>query len=406
MNVNLIEQLQFLQEGLMKATPDFQRTIVEKIDWNFPLVAVIGQRGIGKTTLLLQQLKGNKDAIYFSCDNISIIEHGLFQLVYDLYKEYNRRIFYIDEVHKYPGWAQEIKNITDSFPSARVVITGSSGINIIQESYDLSRRILIYKLGTLTFREFLAYKYSIVIPEYSLDDIFKKGAEISYKYAPKMKQIYFSEYLKEYLYFYRSQVKESSEYYMLLENAVKKTIYEDISQTHNVESRNLLIFEKILYLLSSISPSEMSYTKIAQKLHIDPKTTEYFCSILENAGLIYIIKKQGNITQQLTKDKKILLSNTNLAYLYGLLFSESPNVGMLREIFFVECLKRTKAILSLHSKFDYLIEDKSIKRVCEVGGKNKVVSSKEANIYIIADDILVASGRKIPLWLFGLVKQE
>ncbi|MBU0667502.1 AAA family ATPase [Patescibacteria group bacterium] len=403
MDKNLIEQLRFLQDGLVKNLPTFRRAIMTKIDWNFPLVAIMGQRGVGKTTLILQRLKEKNEGVYFSCDNVSIIEHGLFQLVYDLYKEYSQRIFYIDEVHKYPGWTQEIKNITDSFPEAHVVITGSSSIDIIQESHDLSRRVLLYPMNTLSLREFLAYKYSISIPEYQLDDIFIHGPEISYQYAPQMKQIYFMEYLKEYSYFYRTQVDESSEYFMLLENAVKKTIYEDISRTHNVESKNLLLFEKILYLLSSITPTEMSYTKIAQKLQIDPKTTEYYCTILEKAGLIHIIKKQGNITQQITKDKKILLSNTNLAYLYNLLFSESPNIGMLREIFFIECIKRTRTIVSLHSKYDYLVEHKTKKRVCEIGGKNKTISSKDPNTYIIADDILVGTDKKIPLWLFGLV---
>jgi predicted AAA+ superfamily ATPase len=406
MDKNLIEQLRFLQDGLLKDLPDFQRTLASKIDWDFPLVAIAGQRGVGKTTLILQRLKHKKEGIYFSCDNVAIIEYGLFQLVYDLYKEYDQRIFYIDEVHKYPGWSQEIKNITDSFPQAHVVITGFSSIDIIQESYDLSRRVLLYSLNTLSFREFLAYRYSIKIPEYSLEEIFSKGKAIAYQYAPLIKQVYFTSYRKEYAYFYRTQVSESSEYFLLLENAIKKTIYEDISRIHNVESKNLLLFEKILYLLSNISPSEMSYTKIAQKLQIDPKTTEYYCAMLEKAALIHIIKKQGTITQHLTKDKKMLLSNTNLAYLYNLLFSESPNTGMLREIFFVESIKRTRALLSLHSKYDYLIEYKGKKWICEVGGKNKHVSSKDPNMYTIVDDVLVGSEKKIPLWLFGLVEGE
>lgn len=398
----LIEQIIYSQANLIKKLPKFHRDIYTQINWEFPVIAILGSRGVGKTTIMLQQLQKEKKGVYFSCDHIHIQEYGLFRLIHDLHKEYDQRFFYIDEIHRYNNWAKELKNATDSFSDARFVISGSSRINILKESYDLSRRLLLYKLHTLTFREFLEFKYNLKIPAFELNEIFSNHAKISFDIAPRIKQKYFHEYTTGYSYFYRANVKSNQEYAALLENAIKKTVYEDIASSANINSKNLIFFEKILFLLGNITPSEMSFARIGQKLQIDPKTVEFYCGMLEETGLIFIIKKYGHITNVIVKDKKIILSNTNLLNYFSNLFRPETNEGMMREIFFVESIKRTEAKIWLHGKQDYVIEHFGKKYICEIGGKSK--PTKNHHAYFILDDLHVGIENKIPLWIFGLVK--
>ena len=53
----------------------FHRYLAKEIDWNEPLVCIMGARGAGKTTLILQHIKetfgeGSDKAIYMSLDNL------------------------------------------------------------------------------------------------------------------------------------------------------------------------------------------------------------------------------------------------------------------------------------------------------------------------------------------------
>ncbi|MDP2691650.1 MAG: AAA family ATPase [bacterium] len=403
--LKLPEILLKYQQELLKKIPDFERDAVKKINWDFPLIGLKGPRGVGKTTIMLQQLKHHPDnGLYFSCDNVFVIEYGLLRLVSDLTIEHGKRFLYIDEIHKYPNWSQELKNITDSLPDVHVAISGSSSIDIISEGADLSRRILLYTIHPLSFREYLSYYHQISLPPLSLEEIFTDYKRISFDLSPHIRRTNFDDYLSEYAYFYRAQVKTTDEYRQLLDNAIKKTLYEDIPRIFALESSHLLTLEKILFLLSNISPSEMNFSNIGKKVNINPRTAEHYCSILEKTGLVSIIRKYGTITHTLLKEKKILLSNTNLLKFYQHLFGGEPTKGMLREVFFVECIKRARADISLHSKQDYLLEYKGKKVICEVGGRSKKLKKPDANTFVIADDIITGYENRIPLWIFGLIE--
>jgi uncharacterized protein len=400
----IFKKLRVIQEKLINNTPRFKREFYKKIDWDFRVNAIIGPRGVGKTTLMLQRIIDIKEGLYFSCDDITVVDYGLLKLVYELHVEQGVNLLCIDEIHKYSNWTQEIKNISDSFPDLKVILSGSSSIDILNSTYDLSRRILVYHLNTLSFREFLLFKYNLKLPQLTLLQIFKDYKKISANYASQIKFKFFKIYLKEFAYFTRDTVQNSENYFLLLENTIKKTINEDISRIYNIRSQNLIIFEQILFFLANISPSEMTYTNISKKVKIDAKTVEYYCQILAEAGLVNIIKKYDTVTNHLLKEKKIFLSNTNLMYLYNQKYRYTDNLGMLREVFFVDCIKRTKSFISLHSKQDFNLIIDDVNYICEIGGENKKVKSKNKT-YVIADNVFVGVRNIIPLWLFGCLEE-
>src|SRR5690554_6815134 len=137
------------------------------------MVGIIGARGVGKTTMILQHIKENLDtkkALYVSADDIFFGKNRLIDLADDFYKNAGEYLF-IDEIHKYTDWSRELKNIYDSFPTLKVVFTGSSVLDILKGSSDLSRRAVIYKLQGLSFREYLQFFHNYDVAVYSLKQI-------------------------------------------------------------------------------------------------------------------------------------------------------------------------------------------------------------------------------------------
>lgn len=402
--MSIIEIIEKNQAYLLERLPVFTRSCMDEIDWDFPLIALIGGRGVGKTTMMLQRLKTQESGAYFSCDTIDIESVGLYQLVFSLVHEYGKRSLFIDEIHKYPNWIQEIKNCTDSFPDVHIVVSGSSGVDIQKSGYDLSRRLLSYHIPTVSFREFLTYKYQIVIPRHTLEEIVSDYKRISLQYASLIQAKYLWEYATEYSYLYRTMVTVKEEYYVLLENAVKKVLYEDIIRLFPLEAKNLPIIERMLILFSAMSPSEMSYAKIAKKLSLDPKTIEYYTEILEMVGLLTVLRRHDSITNHLVKERKFFLENVNLVEVFKRKFTLDAGIGMNREVLFINCLKRVKdAFIGLDTTYDFHIVYRGKPMIFEIGGKGKVKKKLSDHVYIVSDDLLIGVEGKIPLWLFGLL---
>src|SRR3990172_4974331 len=151
-----------IQDKLIKDTPgSFQRFLYGKINFSNRMIGIVGPRGVGKTTLLLQHLKkfdlSQKQALYVSPDDIYFSKNHLLFFAGQFVDEYDGKLLILDEVHKYPNWNQELKNIYDSFPRLKIIFSGSSSIDLIKGRYDLSRRVVLYRLPGLSFREYLLF---------------------------------------------------------------------------------------------------------------------------------------------------------------------------------------------------------------------------------------------------------
>src|SRR3989338_9655953 len=105
----------------------FKRYLYTELDWKLRLIGLVGPRGVGKTTLLLQYYKEHFDSpekcLYISADNIKVAGLGLYEIAREFFK-LGGEVLLIDEIHKYKNWTQELKNIYDSFPKNRIVISG------------------------------------------------------------------------------------------------------------------------------------------------------------------------------------------------------------------------------------------------------------------------------------------
>lgn len=379
----------------------FTRSILNDINWNARLIGIKGARGIGKTTLLLQYIKLNhshelEKTLYISLDSIWFSNNSLVDLVDNFIKKGGLYLF-IDEVHKYPNWSQEIKNIYDDYPQLKIVFTGSSLLEILNARADLSRRAIIYAMQGLSFREYIAIETGIHLPILTLEDILKNHLTHSQEILKEIKPfIHFARYLQMGYYpFY----KEEKELFNQRLNEVVNMILEiELPLLRNLEIAYIHRIKQLLVILIESVPFTPNITKISSKIGINRATLLSYLHFLEEAELTIHLNNETGGLSKLQKPTKLYLNNTNLLFI---LKNERMNIGTLREIFIANQLKY-KHKISLPSKGDFLINNTY---TIEIGGKDKTFKQIEdiENSYVAADDIEIGFGNKIPLWLFGFL---
>lgn len=378
----------------------FKRYLYSKIDWNDRLIIIKGARGVGKTTLILQYIKetfGYDDkALYVSLDDIWFAENRLVALAEKFVKMGGTHLF-IDEVHKYPEWSREIKNIYDDHPELHLIITSSSALQILKGNSDLSRRSMIYNLNEMSIREYIRLHYQIEISELSMNEILtnhtKKAIEIMELIKPVR---IFEEYLKWGSYPY--SVENKNNYSQRLLNTIILTLETDMPAILNIDYSAVLKLKRLLYVITTSSPFKPNISELSQKIGVSRDTLLRYIHYLENAHLINLLKTEKTGMSYMAKPDKIYPGNPNVLYAIG---EDQFNTGTLRETFFYNQLNSfTKLYYTPYGDFNVNHEF-----VIEIGGKNKTNKQIKSikNSYLALNDIEIGYKNKIPLWLFGFL---
>lgn len=395
-----MERLFNISNTLINKSPkSFERYINSTINWNAQLIGLSGARGSGKTTIMLQHarmLPKDYKALYVSLDDIYFSENKLIYFAEDFINMGGEYLL-LDEVHKYPNWSQELKNIYDYYPDLKVVFTSSSALEIYKGKYDLSRRAEMYYLAGMSFREYIELKYKIKFPVYTLSEILSNHKEISTKVADKIKPlVLFNEYL-EYGY-YPFFINAGNSYLRQLSNTVNLVIEVDLPAIHRIDYASVLKMKKLVAILANIVPFKPNIKELASQISCTRDTLLKYLSYLDKAGVVKWLSSKTDGINYLNKPDKLYLNNTNLCYALG---NSMHDVGNVRETFFINQLSVNHTV-SYPIKGDFLIDGKVL---FEVGGKNK--SYKQiadiSNSYIASDNIVHGFKNKIPLWLFGFI---
>ncbi len=391
----LLQSLQF----------EHHRYIYRDFNTSGRLTGLIGPRGTGKTTLLLQFIKENikdkDECIYASIDNIWFSQNRLSDFVNELYESYGVRIFFFDEVHKYPQWNQELKNIYDSYPDIKIVFSGSSSIDLIKGTYDLSRRGVIFRIGGMSFREYLLFNNIADILPITLDELINNRASFEETIA-SIKKIkgHFKQYLgKGYYPFF---LEDEETYHQKILRVVEKTVFEDISNYYKLKTENLVNFKRILSYLATIPPGELNINSISKHIKADNKTVQNYINILHETGLAELLKENKTGSSLLKTTEKIYLDNPDLYSAIANEIGNSPELGTVREIFFIKMLKNAGINISYSKTGDFAADG----IIFEIGGKNKdmkQIKDKLPNAFLVKDDILFGAKHEIPLYLFGFL---
>ncbi len=400
------EQLKAAYRRLLKNTKyDTHRYLFESFNIKSRLTGLVGPRGTGKTTLLLQyineRIENKNQCIYLSLDNIYFTRVSLLEFVDDLYEIDGIRNFFLDEVHKYPNWNQELKNIYDSYPDARIVFSGSSSMDLTRGTYDLSRRGALFKIGGMSFREYLEFGLQKEIPRIGFKELITNPESIIERVADVERlKGHFLEYLESGYYPFIFEDKEN--YHQKLLNVIDKTIYEDISNFYKLKTENLINLKKILSYMATISPGQLNRNSISKHIRLDNKTVKNYLKILNETGLVCLVRENKAGSSLLKGTEKIYLDNSNI---YKAIIDEigfEYNMGTVREIFFIKMLQNSDEKIYYSKIGDFQVQEYNF----EIGGKNKSkkqIKDNLENSFLVKDNILYSSGNTIPLYLFGFL---
>jgi len=379
---------------------DFIRYLFYEINWEDRLIGIKGARGTGKTTLLLQKLRKDSanysETLYISMDDVYFSKNSLVDFV-DLFVKNGGELICIDEVHKYPNWSQEIKNIYDDYPNLQVVFTSSSALEIHKGDYDLSRRARIYHLNELSLREYIQLMYKKEFPVISMKDVLYHHTEISTLLTEQIKPVkLLKEYMQHGSYPFISEGK--NKYYERIETVINLIIESDLPAIAEIEYSTIVKLKKLMFILSESVPFKPNIAELSRKVSTSRDLLLKYLHYLERANLLKLLRRDTKGISQMSKPEKIYLNNPTLMHAIS---SDKPNEGNLRETFFMNQVN-CKHHLTYPGKGDFKIDETYI---IEVGGKNKSQEqiSNLKNSFLALDNIEYGYKNKIPLWLFGFL---
>ena len=377
---------------LKTVSTDFVRYLYDRINWDSQLIVIMGARGVGKTTMVLQRIlmtNAKKESLYISADNTFFAGNTLYDIATKFSQE-GGKILYIDEVHKYQDWSKEVKMMYDFLPDLKVVITGSSILELIRGTdADLSRRAIRYKLEGLSFREYLNFSFGLNIPAYSLEDILNGKVELPEEV--KYPLAHFKKYLtKGYFPFFKQD-----DYYQRLENVINQTMEVDIPAYARMNVSTTRKLKQLLYVISRSVPFKPNFTEIGRAISSDRGTVADHMVYMEKSTLIRQLNFAPDGMDLVQKVDKIYLGNT--CFIYALA-DENPEIGNIRETFFY-CAMCVNHKVTSSPAADFIVKGHTF----EVGGKSKKQKQiKNVNdAFVVKDDIENAYMNIIPLWTFG-----
>lgn len=376
---------------LQNCSTNFKRYLYEKLPWESRMLGITGPRGVGKTTMILQFIKENLDtkrALYVSADDIYFSENKLIELASDFYKNAGEYLF-IDEIHKYENWSLELKNIYDALPGLKVIFTGSSVLDILKGSSDLSRRAIIYSLQGLSFREYLNLFHNYNFRAKSLDEIIQNKTILEGIDHPLP---FFKDYLKRGYYPFGME----PDLKIRLGQIILQTLESDIVQYANLSVSTSRKLKRLLSIIAESVPFKPNFTKIAELLNVSRNSMDDYFYNLEQAGMIGQLRDETGGLRGLGKVEKVYLDNTNLIFNLG---AEQSNIGNIRETFFYNQMRVNHEVISAKNS-DFIIKNNTF----EIGGssKNQKQLPKDEHAFLVKDDIEFGHLNVIPLWAFGL----
>lgn len=384
----------FMNEQLNLITTDFKRYMYDKLPWDARLVGLMGPRGVGKSTMMLQHIKEQPEdikdkSLYVSADHSYFATNSLTDTAARFVREGGEWL-YIDEVHKYNGWSSELKQIYDSHPTLHVFFTGSSVLDILEGEADLSRRVLLFDMQGLSFREYLELFEGVKTPVRTFEEVLRGKVQIE---GVEHLLPSFNKYLREGYYPFSLE----GYFQKRLQQVIQQTMEVDIPQYANMTPATGRKLRRMLGIIAGNVPYKPEATSLANETGISRNAIPTYLLYMEKAGMIGQLRDQTGGMRGLGKTEKVYLDNTNMIYVMS---GDQANIGNIRETFFYNQTRLTLPVTA--SK----VSDFEIGRYTfEVGGKKK--GSKQVkdveNAYIVRDDMEYASGQFLPLWSFGLL---
>jgi len=387
----------------------YRRYFLKEHDLTHRLCIILGQRGIGKTTAMVQHLLDvagqdpfNETILYVQTDHFLIGGRSLYEIA-EHFVSLGGKTICFDEIHKYPRWSMELKSITDTFVKLNVLASGSSAMEIYRGSHDLSRRSLLMRMWGRSFREYIEMSCNIPMPVCSLENILNDHARIAHHIVDTLRDTtilaLFREYLRHGCYPFYFENPDEAIFAQILNQNLHTILESDLIAVQPALTGNSIKkITKLLRIISASVPFCPDLSKLTELTDVgDQRTLKTYLKYLEDCGLITGLSRSGKGLREMEKPEKIFLNNPNLIYA----FSPNTDIGAIRETFFLNMLG-TRHVIRAPRQGDFLVDDTHL---FEIGGKNTNFDQIKdiENSFLAVDDMETGFGKKIPLWLFGFL---
>ena len=371
------------------------------IDWNDTLIGIKGPKGCGKSTLILQHIKDTfkgkelEKALYVSLDNLWFSTHDIIDVV-DYHYTHGGTHLFIDEIHYYKHWQTLLKNISDDYPGLYVTYTGSSMLQMESSEGDLSRRLTMYEMRGLSFREFLAYEGGMQLPAITLETLLADHVGIAMGLCNNTKILeQFKKYLEVGYYPFYKIVHHG--YYQRLQHVANQVIEVDYPNIDDITMSTIRKTKKLLMLLAERVPQLPKMNELYKELETDRNQGLKMLYALQRGGLLFLLSDHTKSLDNLSRPDKIYINNPTMMYA----LSPQIDTGTLRETFFMNQLSQGHEVCYPKAG-DFLVDRKYL---FEVGGKGKTFDQIKdiPDSYLAVDNLEIGYKNRIPLWMFGLL---
>lgn len=373
----------------------YKRHLLKIIDFTHPIVGIIGPRGVGKSTLLIQYTNLLKKiyepykSLYFSYDYITNTDIDLFDLAKEVHK-IGAEYLIIDNIDKVIDYEDKLEKINRILPHIKIIFSSSfKSVNTFND------KIAYYALKGLSYREFLELKLAIELPSFSLNEILSDSVYIVNKLEDKFTPLeYFNEYLL--MGYYPFYFNNKDNYINELNGVISDTIDIDLLKLGLVKLNFVDKLKKLLIFIAKSNPSGINITQLATDMGLSRNSVYIYLKHLEKCGLINTVLSSTKRESKLAKPEKVYLNNANIFYA----LATEENMEIMRETFFVSQLKNEYS-LHINSQGDFILDGKYIFELGIVNRDLKQISI--AQNYLVMDTDSTEDKFKIPLWLFGFM---
>jgi len=389
----------FSHQIISQPVPEYKRFLYHTIDFQERLIGIIGARGTGKTTLILQHLKARtrpETVLFLLGDHPLVTSEGLYAIA-DAFQQRGGQVLVIDEIHKISDFEIALKLIYDSFHHLQVFFTGSSAVALDHARADLSRRAMIHTLPVLSFREYLELEHGVNLPSFSLEHLLRDHISAAMEILDQIKPLaHWEGYLREGAYPFYRDGREG--YLPKLLASTLQVLATDLPSLYAIEHDKIEALKKMLIMLCRSEPYDVNISKLCGAVELNRRTLYKYLGILQSASLVRILGAKTSGVSIISKPEKLYLDNTNL---FGI-FCDAPMQGTRRETFFGSALGSLHTLSYPKSGGDFVVDERYL---FEIGGKTKTSRQikDHPESFIAADDIEIGNSNKIPLWLFGFL---
>jgi len=389
---NLVNIHNILQEQSLKT---IRRELLDEINWDNRIIGIKGFRGVGKTTFLIDIVKekflNDKTCLYVNLNNFYFTKRKIISFADEFYKTGGKTLI-LDQIHKYPDWASELKSCFDNFPELQIIFSASPVLRVLEGNDELQKIVKIYHLEGLSFREYLNYQSNLSFKRYTLQEILNNHIDIAQEIIQEIKPLaYFNDYLKEGYYPYF--IDNKGFYSEKLLKHINLALEIDVTYLNQIDLQYLPKLRKLLQIIASQAPFSPNVSKISADVQTSRATIMNYLRYLKNARIINLLFSNGN-EDEIKKPDQVYLHNTNLMYAID---PENISSKILRQTFFYNQVGYQHQIKS-SGKADFKVNDQY---QFNIGGKYTI--PVEDGYYAAADMIEIGNGNIIPLWLFGFL---